>query len=462
MDRISIMRGIPQSGLSRIPHQDLEPVATCSRVGLNILLLCDYDPFQARMVQDHIRAFGASDLHNVRILSFRGELPESLDLGRFDVVIIHYSIFIYNDRYLSKSARSRLATYSGLKALFLQDEYKHVDLTKRVLTELGVGILFTCFPQSSVPLVYGDLLAAGVRVEPVLTGYVSYNLRHADPGPPIAARPVDIGYRGRRYPAWHGELGRNRVRIAERVAADAARLGLRIDISVEEHDRIYGARWMHFLRRCKATLGSESGASVIDFSGEIARAVEEHLAREPATDYATLRDRYFAELEHRIPLAQLSPRVFEAIACGSLLVLYAGEYSGRLIPGRHYFPLEKDHSNFDELVALLRSTAETDAMVQHAREEVLSSPFNSEAQHIVRVYSLIAELAGCSTTTGYDADEFSRRFGRFGSRLNRNVIGRQLLASAHRIYGIGACALPRNAEARLRSRLRRWLGARAT
>ena len=50
---------------------------------------------------------------------------------------------------------------------------------------------------------------------------------------------------------------------------------------------------------------------------------------------------------------QISPRVFEAIALRTALVLFEGEYSGIIAPGVHYIPLKKNLSNLDDVLSLL-------------------------------------------------------------------------------------------------------------
>ena len=43
-----------------------------------------------------------------------------------------------------------------------------------------------------------------------------------------------------------------------------------------EEDRIYGKKWIHFLSQSRCSLGTESGASVIDFTGQIESDVREY------------------------------------------------------------------------------------------------------------------------------------------------------------------------------------------
>ena len=104
---------------------------------------------------------------------------------------------------------------------------------------------------------------AGLHIESVLTGYVDPLLSGLTV-PPLAARPIDVGYRARRLSAWLGQLGHEKWLIGQRFAADAARYQLVCDISWREEDRLYGRDWVDFLTRCKAVLGSESGSSVFD------------------------------------------------------------------------------------------------------------------------------------------------------------------------------------------------------
>jgi hypothetical protein len=421
---------------------------------VSILLLCDFDPFGAQMVQDSIHGIVRQSSHKVSCISFRGNLPASLDLGAFDAVVMHYSSFIHNDRYVSPLARCRLAGFDGFKAVILHDEYQHVNRTKAVLSEIGIKGLFTCFEKEEARKVYGDLVAVGLDLISVLPGYVGPSLLHLDPGPLASTRRVDIGYRGRRYPFWHGELGQERVRIHERVLTDAPKFGLRVNSSVRERDRLAGAAWLRFQRLCKAVLGTESGASVVDFTGAITRKVEAHQITHPTVSFEELKRLYFAQIEDKITLRTLSPRIFEAIACGCALILYEGSYAGRLKPGVHYAPLRKDHGNFHEIAALLRDGSRLDRMVATARDEVLLAPQNQESTFIAQFDSLIGAAVGERRSRGYEREEFETRFGRYDGLLTRPVIKRQIFRAAHRAYCSAAAPLPNSVERRLTARLR--------
>jgi hypothetical protein len=56
------------------------------------------------------------------------------------------------------------------------------------------------------------------------------------------------------------------------------------------------------------------------------------------------------------------------------MVLYPGNYSGVLEPWRHYVPLEKDHSNMDEVVNAIRDQESWERITEAAREDVALNP----------------------------------------------------------------------------------------
>lgn len=340
---------------------------------LRVLLICDYQPRNAITVCEHIEAFSRYSHHEFYTYSGKGELPMSIDLEYFDAIIVHYSIFPSIDAYLSPLTRYRIRKFNGLKALFIQDEYQFVYATIRSLEYLGIDMLFTVVPVPEIEKVYPPTCLKHTWRVNVLTGYVNEEMLAVE-APLLADRPIDVGYRGRKYPAWHGQLGLEKWQIGKRFLEDAEKHGLRCDISWSEKDRLYGQNWTDFIRRTKAQLGVESGASVIDFSGEISRRCEDHESQHPNTRYEELRRLYFQEEEGKIRLNQISPRIFEAIVLKSLLILYEGEYSGILKPWRHFVPLRKDHANMQEVVAVLRNLNRAQTIVNCAYDEIACAP----------------------------------------------------------------------------------------
>jgi hypothetical protein len=361
---------------------------------LRILILCNYDPYNAATVCDHINSFFQYSRHEIFILSKIGDLPENFSFDPFDIILIHYSIFISVDAYMSPATRRRLSRFSGSKVMFIQDEYRFVNRTIAAINDCGIDVVFTCVPSGEIAKVYPPDLVPNVGFINVLTGYVPEGLKLFQPRP-LAERSITVGYRGRVYPAWHGEAGREKHEIGRRFLADAKRYGIKCDIAWDEDSRIYGIQWVKFIQNCRAMLAVESGASVFDFDGSISATVETFTAvlglsgkqsarvrqflrqsgpfskhPEARELYEALKETFFKEKENLVDLAQLSPRVFEAATLKTLLIMYEGSYSGALKPWRHYVPLRKDHSNMAEVVDILNNPVECAKIISNCYSEV--------------------------------------------------------------------------------------------
>ena len=258
--------------------------------------------------------------------------------------------------------------------------------------------------------------------------------------------------------------------------------GLRLDISYEEADRIYGTAWLKFLKTCKCTLGVESGASVFDFTGDIQRAVDEYVARRPDAGFEEVQQAILAPHEGLISLNQISPRCFEAAALRTAMILFEGHYSGVLEPWRHYIPLKKDFSNIAEVVAAVRDDALLQVMVDRTYREVALNPRYSYAAFIDQFDNVIAaEIRARATVIARGPDPHSSedeapRAGAWGhlaaTRVRISQIRIQLyqrcvvvrillhrfihaiLSSAYRVY---VALIPAHRRERLRPFVRRHI-----
>jgi hypothetical protein len=354
---------------------------------VKILLLCNYELANAAMVSDHINSFYLYSSHEITIFSnltkLKGNLPEDINLDFFDGIVVHYSLFLAVDAYVSTKTRQLLKKFTGIKAIFLQDEYRFVETTIRQINSIGFNIIFTCVPPESIEKVYPKAQLPNVSRVNVLTGYVPSSLLTYPPIP-LEKRKYHVSYRGRKYPYWHGRLGLEKWVIAKIFKKDSKKFRLKTNISYKEKDRLYGVEWTNLLRNSRAVLGVESGASIFDFSGLISAKVDtiSALLTTKKINYNDIKNKYFCQEEDTIKLAQISPRVFEAMALRTLCILYEGEYSGIIIPWRHYLPLKKDHSNMAEIVDILLDNNSVAEIIANAYAEVALNPKYSYAHFI--------------------------------------------------------------------------------
>lgn len=343
---------------------------------LNFLLLCNKPDSgsSANTIIDHISAFERYSEHRVWTLSCVGDLPQALELFRFDGVIIHYSLSLLNNYYLSRKAKDKLRQFTGLKIVFVQDEYRAINRLIQEMNFLEIDILFTCFPDAEINKIYPQELLPKVSKYTNLTGYVPERLLAKKDFQAMADRRLDVGYRARKLPFWYGELGYEKWNIVEQWREKINDPTLKVDISYQEQDRIYGEDWIRFLSSCKTTLGVESGASVMDFTGDIERQVDWYQVTHPKASFSEVQERFFKEQEGLYTLNQISPRCFEAIALKTVLVLYEGEYSGILKPWQHYIPLKKDFSNRDEVLSAIKDPLLLETMAETAYQEIALNP----------------------------------------------------------------------------------------
>lgn len=384
---------------------------------LNILLLCNKPNVgnDANTIVDHIEAFEHYSEHNIWLCTNFGELSRKLELHRFDAVIIHYSLSLLYDYYLCRKSKKRLRDFQGLKVVFVQDEYRQINKMIEELSFINVDVLFTCFPEKEIERIYSNDKLQNVRKENNLTGYIPERLTKINNQPLMSMRPVHIGYRGRKLPFWYGELAFEKWSIVDKWHQYTKGLAIKSDVSYHEKDRIYGHHWNHFLTSCKATLGVESGASIMDFTGELEKSIDAYQLTHPNESFHSVQEKFLKEHEGKYELNQISPRCFEAIALKTVLILYEGKYSGILKPNHHYISLKKDFSNIDFVLSCLQDNDFLQKMADTAFEEVALNPNYSYINFIKKVDAVIADEFTArnkkTITEPYDPDIFVKDEG---------------------------------------------------
>jgi hypothetical protein len=251
-----------------------------------------------------------------------------------------------------------------------QDEYDHAALLEEWLVELGATSVYSCFGREQRATLYPKL-EQRIAFHETLTGYID-EVAAADLAPritPHSERELDIVYRATKLPYWFGSHGQLKHRIAEIVQRRAGELGFETNISTRWEDTIFGERWLDFVMSGRATIGSESGSSVLDPRGEIQRRIRGLLAEQP--------DLTFEEVDAQMPSGwdsysffAISPRHLEAVVTKTAQVLVEGRYSGALEPERHFIPVRRDFSNLDEALERLCDREAIEAMTERAYRDV--------------------------------------------------------------------------------------------
>ena len=372
------------------------------------ILLLYHHPLllNAPTIMEHVEAFERHSRYKVWKLNTELGFPRGLARIRFPVVVLHYSLWGTTGYHLDEGFLSWLdGGGGGRKIAFFQDEHHYCGQRFAFIDRHGIDCIYSLIEPRYVPMVYGKYTSAS-RVAYNIPGYVSDDLldKAARFRLPPAERPIDIGYRGRELSYYMGRGAREKTEIAHEFRRRAAGTGLALDIDTREGGRLYGDSWHRFLGSCKGFLGVEAGVSIFDLEDAVRTEYERLIRAEPGMTFEEMEERLLSRWEDNIYYRTISPRHFEAAAFETCQVLYEGRYSGILTPLRHYIPLKKDFSNFDEALGMFRDETFRREITQCARRELIDSGKYSYRNFI---RSFDEELTGMRPAAGLDAGDIS-------------------------------------------------------
>src|SRR5262249_24370514 len=204
------------------------------------------------------------------------------------------------------------------KAFFIGNEYKFMPEKMAFGEGLGVSLLVTQTAHPGVHQAYRERLGCTVAGIPN-TGQDPQVFR---PKTPVPQRPIDLGLRSADG-SWY--LGhRERQDMAEYFTANAARLGLTVDISLDPNERFAEREWAGFLNQCRGQLGTEAGGDYFELTDATRQAVNAFQEDHPHAAFEEIRRRFFDGYAHPIPLRIMSGRHVEAAGTTSVQTRFEG------------------------------------------------------------------------------------------------------------------------------------------
>lgn len=255
-----------------------------------------------------------------------------------------------------------LTGWSSLSILLPQDEFLRSDTLSRLALDVGAQIVFTCADAQDVPLLYPALVRAGVTFKTTLTGWLDDTLvRQARKSArPWSSRSIDVGYRAWFPEPWLGLKATAKGEIGARAAEICSQHGWLNDIDTGSASTHSGLKWLEFLGDCRVTVGMEGGSSIADRDGSIRLASQAGHPVPPGRD-------------GEIDLFCLSPRHLEAAATQTVQVLVRGHYSGVLVAGRHYIPVNPDLSDLADALHASRDERLARDLTEAATVEIINA-----------------------------------------------------------------------------------------
>jgi len=338
-----------------------------------ILLVYNRPPYlDASTIMEHINSFeNYSDFEVIKINTATG-IPAGLYRYQFKAIVLHYSLFgDWPFKLNEQMVQYIKSSMVSCKIAFFQDEYRYCPQRFRLIDELQLDIIFTLFDEKQANLVYRNNTKTK-NIYSTLTGYVCDTLieKTSEFIKPHGERQIDVGYRARPLPVELGQGAQEKTQIAFRFLDFSSSTSLKLDVKTGEEDRIYGDDWYRFMGNCRFVLGVEAGVSIVDLDGKVRCLVSQ--AKENGMSDPELT-RLLEPFENNISYRTISPRVFEAIAMRTGLILFEGSYNGVIEPGKHYIELKKDFSNLKDVLERISDTKGVEEMVGRAYDDVIAS-----------------------------------------------------------------------------------------
>lgn len=340
----------------------------------NVLVLYNGQSMFTPTVQDYLDSFRRYSANNIHFMHVDHLAKPAFSFDDYDALILTYSCRLCYLENMSPHVQAAVAAFRGLKVAFPQDEYQETNKLKQGIRDLGVKLVFTCVPEDKIAWVYPPKELPGVRFCRVLTGYVPQRLarlpRHKLP--PTEKRPNWIGYRGRHLGHCWGDLSYFKSEIGRKFKTACDRRRIPNDIAWSEEARIYQDQWFRFILSCRATLGTPSGCNTFDWDGSMEREYREIMKQQPNMTYAEYRPK-IAHKEAEIDMGQVSPRMFESAALGTVMILLEGSYSGVVTPGEDCIVVKQDFSNIDHVLDQLSDDRHVAHIASNAYKNIIQN-----------------------------------------------------------------------------------------
>lgn len=354
---------------------------------LTILFLADLS-HPAHVVQDHINAFLEHSRHRFDSTNPISCKPlDQTELSKYDLVLIHYSIYILGDYFLPEPWSLAIKEFSGPVVQIIQDEQRNCFKMQAKMDDLGVVAVFGSLETGVAARVYTSDHFANKAYLSCLPGYFSDRLLSMRPKK-HSSRPLDVVYRGRNLPNYLGRHASIKSDIARHIQQISHKFGLRTDISTTETDRIYGDEWYSFLESGRSTLIVEGGASIFDLDGSI-QSMTDDLSLNP--DDVALQEAVkckLIEAEGLIVHKTITPRCFEAIALRTAVVAYPGDFRDLMTSKVHYVPLDPENRNINEVIEQVSDVKSLSALTERAFSEIAQNP-SLHFQTFVRAFDAV-------------------------------------------------------------------------
>lgn len=335
----------------------------------NVAILYDESSNKIFTIKNYLDMFERYSANRVKYIGIHEEIDNLLS---YDAVIVFYSVRVCERGFLPEKTERGIKSFTGKKLLFIQDDYDNTEETRKFIKRNRIDAVLSVVPYSYINKAYPLKRFRNTFFFSILTGYISDEMKEYT-SMPIASRDIHIGYRGRELGWWYGNLGREKLMIGAGVKKRVKQYDdIKEDVEWDDAHRIGAEGWLDWLSSLKTTLATQSGSNIFDEKQLIKRNVLRIQRFFPSITYEHVHKLLMSRVEGRIKTETVSPKMFEAIALKTVLIMFEGNYSdGLLKPNIHFIPLKKDFSNFEQVVEKVRDDAFLQSFADNAYNDIM-------------------------------------------------------------------------------------------
>jgi hypothetical protein len=332
----------------------------------NILLLHDTYWDYVPTIHEYNASFKKYTKNEIIMISDKEECFKLSEyfIKTVDIICISFSSWIW-----FQNDDSLLNHYKNINeklkfVIFLQDEYFYRKDKKQIIKNMD--LIFTVIDEKTADLT----LVKNKKYKQVLTGYVQSNLKKV----PINKKNILIFYRGRKLHYRFGTLGYDKIQIGKKMKEYGVNNNIpNIDIEWEEDKRIYGDDWIKTLSNSKVTLATESGCKIFDEIEELREKIDKKIIENPNYSYEDAENDFSLNELEKYNTCGTSPKMFEAVSLGTVLIMYPGNYAGIFKKDIHYIELQKDFSNIEDVMKKVHDDNFLQNMADRAYKDLIES-----------------------------------------------------------------------------------------
>lgn len=306
-------------------------------------------------------------------------VPNSIKEYKFDAIFMMSTFIDFIAQYGLESRWINqydfLKKDSFIKIAFPQDDYWCSEIKDSFYVNYKINKVYPVCPENCWRELIPQYLGSRNSVELGYTTYVTermVNLCNLEIN--WTERKFDFVYRAKKIPNAPNKYGYIKGVIGDRfLRAMVDYPGFRCDISTNPNELIRGDDWYRFLANSRATLGSNSGSSILLRNNEVKKRLATFLRLNPKAEGFEVERSVFRESDRNKSYTAISPRNVEAAMLGVLQVLTPGDYGGVLKPNEDYLLLDEDCDNIDEVIRLFSDQELCLNLVRNCRKKIISN-----------------------------------------------------------------------------------------